>query len=112
MKEGIYRVVFESSLSAFGEGIAVVSDGRVHGGDMGFTCRGVITRPVLALSVLQYDPDIPSTTGMEGNYTLLMEYREVAEGEYQFSGYVKNNPERRMTATAVYLVGLLPHQEG
>ncbi|HAK8205358.1 TPA: nucleoside transporter, partial [Salmonella enterica] len=32
MKDGIYRVVFESSLPSFGEGIVVISDGKVHGG--------------------------------------------------------------------------------
>ncbi|EEB5698930.1 nucleoside transporter [Salmonella enterica] len=111
MKEGIYRVVFESSLSAFGEGIAIVSDGCVYGGDMGFTCRGYITQPVLELIVSQYDPDIPSTTGMKGGYILLMTYHELAEGEYHFTGYVKGHPDRKMMATVSYLVGLLPPEK-
>ncbi|EBQ9480451.1 nucleoside transporter, partial [Salmonella enterica subsp. enterica serovar Kokomlemle] len=47
MKNGIYHVSFESNLSSFGEGIVVVSDGKVHGGDIGFTCRGYLHRHVM-----------------------------------------------------------------
>ncbi|EEN7829636.1 nucleoside transporter, partial [Salmonella enterica] len=42
MKEGIYNVVFESNQQSVGEGIGVVSGGRIYGGDIGFTCRGVL----------------------------------------------------------------------
>lgn len=40
MKEGIYSVVFESSQQSVGEGLVVVSNGRVHGGDIACTIRG------------------------------------------------------------------------
>ncbi|HGB4966282.1 TPA: GrlR family regulatory protein [Salmonella enterica subsp. enterica serovar Mississippi] len=72
MKDGIYRVVFESSLPSFGEGIVVISDGKVHGGDIGFVCRGRLARPVMELSISQYDNELPSVLGMEGNYDLVL----------------------------------------
>lgn len=107
MKDGIYAVVFESSLQSVGEGIAVVSGGRVHGGDIGFTCRGKLTPPCLELEVSPYSEDIPSTLGIEGNYTLEMCYQESGEGEYHFSGHVRGCPERHLDAHAVFLTPLL-----
>lgn len=107
MKDGIYTVVFESNLASFGEGIAVVCDGRVHGGDIGFTCRGQLQEDRLLLEVMQYNRDIPSTLGMEGDYRLRMRYREVEEGEYWFTGHVQGHPESCLQAHAVYLTPLL-----
>lgn len=107
MKDGIYTVVFESSFQSIGEGMVVVSGGRVHGGDIAFTCRGWL-RPVgLELEVKQYNHDIPSTLGMEEDYVLEMCYRKTGEGEYRFHGHVRGYPERRLNAHALFLMPLL-----
>ncbi|EIS4725755.1 nucleoside transporter [Salmonella enterica] len=90
MKEGIYTVVFESSQQSVGEGVVVINNGRVHGGDMAFTIRGIMKRPV-----------------MEEDYWLEMSYREAGEGRYVFSGHVKGHPERMLKACAVFLTPLL-----
>ncbi|EGF6459380.1 nucleoside transporter, partial [Salmonella enterica] len=79
----------------------------VHGGDIAFTCRGWLTPPGLTLEVRQYNRDIPSTLGMEGDYVLEMQYRETGEGEYHFSGHVRGYPERRLKAHALFLTPLL-----
>ncbi|HCM1955421.1 TPA: nucleoside transporter [Salmonella enterica subsp. salamae serovar 9,46:z4,z24:z39:z42] len=110
MKDGIYAVVFESHLHSFGEGIAVVSGGRVHGGDMGFTCRGRLRGEYLELDVMQYNRTIPSTLGMKGDYTLEMRGHEAGEGVYDFTGGVKGYPESRLTARAQYLGPLLEEE--
>ncbi|EHI6581318.1 nucleoside transporter, partial [Salmonella enterica] len=54
MKEGIYTVVFESSQQSVGEGVVVINNGRVHGGDIAFTIRGIMKRPVMELEVHYY----------------------------------------------------------
>lgn len=41
MKEGIYTVVFESNQQSVGEGVVVVSNGRVHGGDIALPSEGL-----------------------------------------------------------------------
>ncbi|EAN8329703.1 nucleoside transporter [Salmonella enterica] len=107
MKEGIYTVVFESSLQSVGEGIAVVNDGRIHGADIAFTCRGRVAPAIVELEVSHYNTEIPSTLGVTGKYVLEMHYREVKEGEYHFSGYVKGHPDRRLNARALWLSPLL-----
>ncbi|EDS8108331.1 nucleoside transporter [Salmonella enterica] len=90
MKEGIYTVVFESSQQSVGEGVVVINNGRVHGGDIAFTIRGIMKRPV-----------------MELDYWLEMSYREAGEGSYVFSGHVKGHPERMLKACAVFMTPLL-----
>ncbi|EBD6143778.1 nucleoside transporter [Salmonella enterica] len=107
MKEGIYTVVFESSQQSVGEGVVVINNGRVHGGDMAFTIRGIMKRPVMELEVHYYNRDIPSALGMEEDYWLEMSYREAGEGRYVFSGHVKGHPERMLKACAVFLTPLL-----
>ncbi|QMN53898.1 nucleoside transporter [Citrobacter freundii] len=107
MKEGIYTVVFESNQQSVGEGVVVINDGRVHGGDIAFTIRGVMKQPRLELEVHYYNRDIPSVLGMEEDYFLDMEYSEVGEGLYNFKGYVKGYPERQLKAYAVFLMPLM-----
>ncbi|EAV0145343.1 nucleoside transporter [Salmonella enterica] len=107
MQEGIYTVVFESSQQSVGEGVVVIHNGRVHGGDIAFTIRGIMKRPVIELEVHYYNPDIPSVLGMEEDYWLEMSYREAGEGRYVFSGHVKGYPERMLKASAVFLTPLL-----
>ncbi|EBE6791077.1 nucleoside transporter [Salmonella enterica] len=107
MKDGIYTVVFESSQQSMGEGVVVVSNGRLHGGDIAFTIRGVMKRPVMELEVHYYNREIPSVLGMEEDYWLEMSYCDAGKGRYDFSGHVKGHPERMLKACAVFLTPLL-----
>ncbi|EKS6154851.1 nucleoside transporter [Salmonella enterica] len=107
MKEGIYAVVFESSRQSVGEGVVVVNNGRVHGGDIAFTIRGVMKRPVMELEVHYYNRDIPSVLGMEEDYWLEMSYSEAGEGRYECSGHVKGDPSRKLKVYAEFLTPLL-----
>ncbi|EAA7989082.1 nucleoside transporter [Salmonella enterica subsp. enterica] len=107
MKEGIYTVVFESSQQSVGEGMVVVSNGRVHGGDIACTIRGVMKRPVMVLEVHYYNREIPSVLGMEEDYWLELSYCEAGEGRYDLCGHVKGHPERKLKVCAVFLTPLL-----
>ncbi|HDC1420834.1 TPA: nucleoside transporter [Salmonella enterica] len=107
MKEGIYTVVFESSQQSVGEGMVVVNNDRLHGGDIAFTIRGMLKRPMMELEVHYYNQEIPSVLGMEEDYWLEMSYCEAEEGRYDFSGHVKGYPERTLKAYAVFLTPLL-----
>lgn len=40
MQDGIYHVTFSSSMGAGGEGLAVVKNGAVNGGDVGYLYQG------------------------------------------------------------------------
>ncbi len=107
VKEGIYTVVFESSQQSVGEGVVVVNDGKVHGGDIAFTVRGGMNRPVMGLDMLYYNREIPSVLGMENDYWLEMCYCESGEGRYDLCGHVKGHPERKLRAHAVFPTPLM-----
>ena len=109
MKDGIYNVVFESHDASFGEGILVVSQGTVNGGDIGFIYQGKLQRPVMELRVRQYQTDILSVLGMEGEYTLEMRYEEEVEheGHYRLSGRVSGMPEKQITAYVSFLADVV-----
>lgn len=107
MKEGIYNVVFESNMSSVGEGIIVVIGKCVYGGDMAFSCRGIVNSSEISLEVSHYNLDIPSTLGIEGDYILEMNYQQAREGEYRFTGGCKDYPERQLTAYAIFIAPLL-----
>jgi hypothetical protein len=106
MKDGIYSVVFESSQQSVGEGIVVVSHNTIHGADIACTIRGKMKRPVMELEVHYYNRDIPSTLGMEEDYTLELVYREAGEGHYHFTGHVRGLPDRKLSAHAIFLTPL------
>ncbi|ENI8089361.1 nucleoside transporter [Salmonella enterica] len=108
MKDGIYRVVFENHLFSVGEGIVVVNGSRVYGGDIAFTCRGILTSSTVRLCITQFDVEIPSMLEMEDDYTLLMTYESIEDGEYNFNGHVENFPDKKLNAHAQFLVPLLP----
>lgn len=40
MESGIYYVIFKSHSGRFGDGLAVVDNGRIHGGDQRYLYRG------------------------------------------------------------------------
>ncbi|ECF2367211.1 TPA: GrlR family regulatory protein [Salmonella enterica] len=107
MRNGIYRVCFESNQSSFGEGIVVVCDGKAYGGDIGFTFRGELNNPELELSISRYNDEIPSVLGVEGDYQLILRYEDTGDEEYCFTGYVKGNEERKIIGHAVFLITLL-----
>lgn len=107
MKEGIYTVVFESNIHALGEGIIVVDDKKIHGGDIAFTCRGYLNSPNMEMEIIHYNEDIPSTLGVDGNYTLVLQYNLVTDGQYHLSGYVKDDPDKHLKALALFITPLL-----
>ncbi len=41
MDSGIYYVIFKSHTGSFGDGLAVVDNGKIHGGDQRYLYRGL-----------------------------------------------------------------------
>ena len=107
MKDGVYYMVFKSSLEAFGEGVLVICCGEVNGGDIGFVYQGILDSPMMTLNVIRHHDDIPSALGMERNYQLVMHYHAEQDGEYEMHGHVKGHPELTIEAHVRFLVPLV-----
>ena len=74
MKPGIYNVKFTSSLRDFGEGLAVLKDGKINGGDQGYLYLGaydVSGSGILAkIKVQKWNPGATSVFGNSSEFEL------------------------------------------
>ena len=68
IRPGIYRVNFVSPSTAdYGDGVVVIADGKINGGDKGFIYRGRYEVRAAAISgtlnAKQWNPSVPSVFG-------------------------------------------------
>ena len=74
MKPTIFHVRFTSSDHDFGDGIAVLKDGAVNGGDKGFVWFGACevsgTEISARLTCRRWNPAVPSVFGNYGEFQL------------------------------------------
>lgn len=75
LPSGVYHVSFDSSQPSFGEGILVIRDNQLHGGDVGFVYRGGQTPEGIRVHISQHDPSVPSVLGMTRAYDLILSGR-------------------------------------
>jgi hypothetical protein len=75
MYEGFYIVQF-AGMEGKGGGVAVISNGRIFGGDNAYTYTGqyeVKSGGILAtVDVQNFEPSIGNVMGIKGNYTLAL----------------------------------------
>ncbi|ECU9162063.1 TPA: negative regulator GrlR [Salmonella enterica] len=106
MKDGIYYVTFRSNMSDFGNGIAVVKNKAVNGGD--FTCvyHGILKGDSVQLDVEVHDKSRTSVFGNTEPFTLHLNAVEAAGG-YMLSGYVSSQPQMKIDVDAKYIGDLV-----
>lgn len=89
MTSGIYHVTFSGSPSHnSGEGLAVIKDGKVNGGDLGYLYRGSFRETGSSVSarlnISQWKPGYTSVFGNFTNFDLELE-GSMADGGSSFS---------------------------
>lgn len=104
MENGIYHVRFSSSIGGAGEGLAVVKDGAVNGGDAGYLYLGQLTAAGPALSgqlqVQRWNPSTVSVFGPLGNFALdLAGHASAANDSFTVSGGIAGQPNLKITIT-------------
>lgn len=106
MKDGIYFVRFSRDLEDFGEGIAVIQNNTVNGGDYVCTYRGKISGNNVDLEVTQHNPSVDTIFG--NIKTLIVQLNiTTTENGYQLSGVVKDNSDLQVAASVRYLGAVL-----
>lgn len=74
MQNGIYHVQFHSTQGASGEGLVVVKDGSINGGDASYLYLGQLQTEGEQLSgqldIKQWNSQAPSIFGPLGNFSL------------------------------------------
>jgi hypothetical protein len=108
MDKGIYHVSFSSAAGSHGEGLAVVSDGAVNGGDPGYLYSGKFNTSGDQLSgrlaIKRWNTKIPSVFGPLGNFELDLSGTYVqANKSFKISGSVIGQPAMNIVIVGNYL---------
>jgi hypothetical protein len=102
--DGIYYVEFQSSLSAVGYGLAVLSNGSINGGDFGYIYQGRMNNTGNNIStriqVSRYNSNAQSVFGSIDNFSLDLAGSIRQNGsEFSLSGAIPGQPQLRISIT-------------
>lgn len=106
MKDGIYFVRFSRDLQDFGEGIAVIQNNTVNGGDYVCTYTGKASGDSLNLQVIQHNPSVDTIFGNIKTFIMQLSITPSADG-YQLLGTVKDNSNLEVAVSIRYLGAVL-----
>lgn len=100
MNSGIYYVIFRSHNGVFGDGLAVVDTGRIHGGDYRYLYRGhykVEGNSLRAkIQVSYYRGKCESVFGPVDKFDLTLS-GNAAEGTFKVSGNIFGQSQMKIT---------------
>jgi len=104
MENGIYHVRFASSIGGAGEGLVVVKDDAVNGGDAGYLYLGKLKASGQTLSgqlqVQRWNPNTVSVFGPLGNFALnLVGQANAANDSFTVTGGMAGQPNLKITIT-------------
>jgi len=102
MKDGIYFVRFSRDEQDYGEGIVVVQDNTVNGGDYVCIYTGKVADNTLDLHVTQHNLSVTTIFGNIQTFILQLNITQNEDG-YLLSGAVKDNASLKVTASIRYL---------
>jgi hypothetical protein len=97
MQDGIYHVSFSSSVGGSGQGLVVMKQGAVNGGDMGYLYTGQLTLSGDAISgrlnIKRWNPEGPqSVFGPLDNFELQLTGKATAGTSFNVSGGIPSKP--------------------
>jgi len=102
MKDGIYFVRFSRDGQDYGEGIVVVQDNTVNGGDYVCIYTGKVVGETLDLHVTQHNLSVATIFGNIQTFILQLNIIQNEDG-YLLSGAVKDNASLKIAASIRYL---------
>lgn len=92
MKDGIYKLIFNTNVNKNGmlDGILIVRDGRINGGDYVCYYKGVVNGNKVSVKSVPHNKN--DTTAFNGNEAVDLDLTIEAQGEaYVFQGYPIDN---------------------
>ena len=102
MKDGIYRVTFDSNQNDYGFGIVTVRDGAINGGDHTCYYQGVLIGEKVDLRVVTYNKNNTSVFGAIDKFNLDLTCKEMNGGAV-FDGSVFGRPDMKLTGSMHFL---------
>ena len=106
MQDGIYHVRFSSSMGSAGEGLVVVKQGAVNGGDLGYLYIGDLAVDGEAVSgkllIKRWNPGHTSVFGALDRFELQLKGTK-SNGGFTVSGGIASKPGPSITITGRFL---------
>lgn len=101
MLEGLWTVEFRTNLGSFGYGVGVFVSNRILGGDSSYYYDGAVKiegeSVTGELKVINYSGQMPSVFGNLTNFSIKFSGTLPRGPEFAFSGYLKENPNMKIT---------------
>ncbi|MGK9173380.1 negative regulator GrlR [Yokenella regensburgei] len=108
MKDGIYKVVFDSNVNPNGQcdGIVSIRDNHINGGDYVCFYRGLIKSSGVTLQVVRHNPNDTTVFNGVDSVDLALQFEEVGEGAV-FNGSVLSRPDLTISGSLKFLSDLI-----
>lgn len=102
MKDGIYKVTFDSNQNDYGYGIVTVKSGSINGGDETCYYQGVLFGNKADLRVVTHNKSNTSVFGPIDKFDLDLSFNDMPGGAI-FNGCIKNQPDMKIKGSMHFL---------
>ncbi len=108
MQDGIYHLRVFSNFNDYGEGIAVVRDNFINGGNGGFIFTGTKQEQdddqfSCTLDIKQWNHEVISVLGPMTHFTLCLTGTNTADNGFIATGYMAGQDDAEVAVQAKYL---------
>ena len=108
MKDGIYKVVFDSNVNQNGQcdGVISIRENHINGGDYVCFYRGIINSGGVNLQVVRHNPNDTTVFNGVDNVELVLKFMERPDGA-NFEGHVWSRPDLTICGSLKFLSDLI-----
>lgn len=106
MKDGLYRVAFDSNQNDYGFGVVSVRNNSINGGDSVCYYQGVLLGNKADLRVVTHNKGETSVFGNLDKFDLELTLKEMPGGAV-FNGHIKGRPDMQLTGGMHFLDDLV-----
>ena len=110
MESGIYSIIFKSSLGEFVSGLAVIENGRIHGGNVKYIIKGLYKEKKdhieAEIMVEHYQGPLDSIFGGFEEYSLVLSGKSDAES-FQITGFMKDKTGMKIEVEGIMVTDLI-----
>ena len=110
MDNGIYSIIFRSSIGEFGGGLVVIDEGKIHGGNTKYIIKGFSTKKgnvvEAEIKVEHYQGPLDSIFGEIEEYSLILSGKSEPES-LQLTGYMKEKTDMKIEVDGIKVSDLV-----
>lgn len=104
MENGIYSIIFKSSIGEFGGSLVVIDNGKIHGGNVKYITKGLYKQKEGAIEaeikVEHYQGPLDSVFGEIEEYSLILSGKYEQES-FQLKGYMKEKTDMKIEVDGI-----------